>query len=642
MLKEMRAGAKSTVLKLILFGLLLLAMTGLALMDVQGMFRRGVSNDTIVSYGRQKMSAPEFDRLVQSILRRQRMKQSEAYRNDLPKQILKEEVDNRLFTIAADDAGIQIDDTQAAKQIQEIITPLIEKGMTQKDALQRILQVYGVSEGQMVATIKSQIASQQLLALITSGAHAPQQMINDALKYRNEWRRGAWFRLTAENVGAVKTPAETELKAYYDSIAAGYALPETRTLSVIVLDKTVLGDEAKISDDRLKQSYDENIADYKTPESRVISQVVAKDEAAAKEIYAAAEKTKDLQAAGKGKGNYIKPASYTEAGMPVELSKAAFGGEAGKVLPPLKSQLGWHILYVEKVVPASTKPFESVKDAIAKDLSQDKISEALYQRANKVDDELAGGKSLAEVAKENNVAETVLEKINVHGMGPDGKKPDTKLPLFDKLVATGFTLQKGAASQLIETPEGAFMIASARDIFPSTQQPFDKVRADVLARWTKDQQLKSLSDKAAKLMERLKLGESFDKIAAEFQQNVNTTDLVQRGTPALKAKLEDNMLSALFSLDSVGQATTVTGDNAITVIRLAERKVQQPEAKAAKDAAEEISAILNRSLKQDLLAQYRLNLMAKYDVRINDKLMGEMYAPKDDNDQTDAATGGDQ
>ena len=651
MLKQMREGAKSTVLKLFLFGLLLLAMSGLALMDVQGIFRSGVSNDTISSFGRVKghgilawildsvpsnISAQSFDRIVQSALRQQRMKQSDAYRGGLPRQVLKQELDSRMFAMEAADAGLQVDDVLAAAQVKEMIAPLVEQGMTKEEALGRMEQLENTNEGGLVGMVKTQIATDQLIKIIGSGVFAPQQMVSDALKFRDEYRRGEYFRLTAENAGTLKPPTDAELKSYYDTIASEYALPEYRTLSVIVLDKKALGDAVKISEDRLKQYYDQNIADYKTPENRVIAQVVAPDEATAKLIYAAALKSKDLQAASKDKGSYLKPATFSLADISPALSKAAFSGKAGEILPPVQSSLGWHIIYIEKVIPGVAKPFDSVKADIEKDLSQDKVAEALYQRANKIDDEIGGGKSLSEVAKENNIAETVLEKIDAHGVGANGekenggKKENGTLPLFDKLVATGFTLKKGAASPLIETPDGAFAIVGARDIFPSEQQSFDKLRANILTRWTMDHQLKALGEEAAKIMDRLKQGESLSTIAAQFKQPVQTTAMIQRGANPLKEKLESNLIAALFSLDKPGQATTVTSDNSVTIIRLADRKIQIP-AETAKKDNDEMTAVLDRALKQDLLEQFRTSLIAKYDVQINDKLLSSKYTSKDDN-----------
>ncbi|MBI3440278.1 MAG: peptidyl-prolyl cis-trans isomerase [Proteobacteria bacterium] len=630
MLKQMREGTKSAVLKLTLFGLLLLAMTGLALMDVQGMFRNGVGGNTVASIGREKLAAIDFDRLVQSALHEQHMKQSDAYRAGFPLQFLKQEIDSRLFMMAANELGIQVGDEVAAKQVKAMLAPLVEKGLSEKEALQRVLQSYRLSEGQFVSMLKSQMASQQLLGIIASGAHAPKQLVDASLAYRNEWRRGDYFTLTADDLEAAKTPSEEELKAFYTAVAREYALPEYRTLSVITLDKKSVGDEVTISNDKLRQVYEENISDYKTPETRVISQVVAADEKTALQIHDAAMITKDLQkAAAAGKGNYIKSVAMTEADMLAELSKAAFASPAGQVLAPIKTPLGWHVVYVEKITPGVTKSFESVKAVIEKDLLQDKVATALYERANKIDDEIGGGKTLSEVAKENGLRITVLEKIDAHGMGQNGKKSSAMLPLFDKILETGFGLHKGAASPLIETPDGAFMIVSADDIVPSEQQSFDKVRAQILARWKTDRHVKALSAKSAQIMDRLKQGEPFDKIAAGFKKSVQATALVKRATPDASTKANDHLIEALFSIDKVGHATAVGGDNSVTLIRLAERKVT-PLKDINKTEVNTVEALLNRTLKQDLLEQYRLSLMDKYDVTVNGRLMSEMYAPKED------------
>jgi len=630
MLKQMREGTKSTILKLTLFGLLLLAMTGLALMDVQGMFRRSAGGNTIASFGNDKLTAVDFDRLVQSALRDRSLKQNDAYRAGLPQQILRQEIDNRLLNMEAHDLGLQVDDVLAAKQLKDVLAPLVLKGMSEREALQRLLETYHLSENQLVATLKAQISSQQLINMVMIGARAPRQLVDDALQYRHEWRRGAYFTLTSSIAGALKDPPETELKSYYDSIAREYALPEYRTLSVIVLDKNSLGGDVKISGEKLKQYYDDNLSDYKSAETRVISQTVAADEAAAGEIYAAAEKTKDLQKASAGKGSYIKPQTFAETEMPVELSKTAFAGSAGKVLAPIRSPLGWHVLYIEQVTSAVVRPFAAVKAAIEKDISQDKLSEAMYQRANKIDDEIAGGKTLAEVARENSLHEIVLEKVDARGIGQNGRKPDAAIPLFDKVIDSGFSLKKGTASPLIETPEGSFLIVGATAVFPSEQQPFSRVRAQILARWKSARQTKALADQSARIIERLKKGESFDKLAAEYKQTVRSTALVKRGTPAAKAGMENGLLTAIFSLDRVGHATAVSNDGAVTILRLAERKMQPP-AEISKQDAVAMETILNRSLKQDLLEQYRLSLLRKYDVAINDRLLGEMYAPKDEN-----------
>lgn len=627
MLKIMREGAKSTILKISLFGLLLMAMAGLALMDVQGMFRGGIKSDVIASFGGERIHAQEFDRMVQTTLRQQRIKQVDAYRAGLPQQILKQEIDKRLFARAARDLGLVIDDGLAAAQLKEILAPLTAQGMTEKDALARILQTYSLSENQFVAIIKEQLATQQLLATVTSGISAPQQMISDALRYRNEWRDGQYFTLSAIDAGAVKEPSEEELKAFYTQLQGEYALPEYRTLSVLVLDRKVLGDAGKITDAQIRKYYDENIGDYKSPESRLVSQVVANDEATAKKIFDAATKAPgDLaKIAAAEKANYVKPQSVNEAMMPAELAPAAFKAKNGEVLAPVKSPLGWHVMYMQNAMPATTRPFESVKTEIEKTLMQDGIAEQLYEFANKIDDQIAGGKTLTEVAAEKGLKETLLVKIDARGLGADGKKTDAGLPLLDKVIETGFSLKDGASSPLIETPDGAFIIVGVKSVTPAEVQPLERVKSQVLARWKKAHEEATLTEKANVLVERLKKGENFEKIAAESGKPVKSTGLLKRGTKGG----DETLSTALFAIEGATGATAIAGDGAVTLMKLSERKVQMPkEGNTAEMRTTE--AILTRSLRQDLLEEYRAGLAAKYKVSVNEKLLNNLYAPKED------------
>ena len=69
-MKTLRQGASHGVSKFLLFGLLMVAVGGLVLMDVGGFFRGGVSNSDVARVGREKISAQSFDRTVRITLSR--------------------------------------------------------------------------------------------------------------------------------------------------------------------------------------------------------------------------------------------------------------------------------------------------------------------------------------------------------------------------------------------------------------------------------------------------------------------------------------------------------------------------------------------------------------------------------------------
>ncbi len=102
----------------------------------------------------------------------------------IPGKILAQELNSRVFALAAHDAGYIADDAAAAKQVKTMLAPLVKDGVTEKEPLNRFLTSSGMSEDALVSTLKSQIATDSLLQIVAGGARAPQEMVNDALKYK--------------------------------------------------------------------------------------------------------------------------------------------------------------------------------------------------------------------------------------------------------------------------------------------------------------------------------------------------------------------------------------------------------------------------------------------------------------------------
>ncbi len=628
MLKQMRDGAKSTLVKFVLFGLLLLAMTGLALIGGQGVFNSVTGNDVVAKVGGTKIHSEDFERTVRDTLDRKNVRESDAIRAGIPLKILKQQIDQQVYAMAARDADILPGDTLAARQIRDIIAPLVKKGMSQQDALQRLEEAYNMREPQLVATVKTDIATQMLFNVITAGTAAPEQLVDDALKFRNEYRSGKYFMLTSKNIPPVKIPSSATLQDYYNSVQSDYTLPEYRTLSVVTLSRKAVAATIKIPDARLEQHYKNNLEAYKTPETRIVAQAIAPDEATAERIYKTAEKDHDLRAAARSAGakvSYVAPEPFKREQIAQELRLAAFAAKAGTITAPIQTPLGWHVLYIKKVEPGVVRPFSAVKSEIESNLAQDKIDTAIYNESNKIEDAIGGGSTLSEIAKQFKLPETVLTKVDANGIPAGQKQPDAAVPNLAKIVAAGFSLDKGEASQMIEAPGGSYQVVSVRDIYPASQPPFSAVRADVLARWMKDREMKALGDKADDIIARLQKGASFDKIAAELHQPVMQTGEIRRGESSMQAKLDDNMLNGLFALDAVGQTTTVTEDNALAILRLTGREIKMPQAHLKEDR-QNLADVMQRLIDNDLIEQYRQSLWAKYDVHINQKLFNTLYA----------------
>ncbi len=642
MLQKMRSGAQSVIVKIVLFGLLMLAMLGLAFTDVQGMFRGGsVNTGTVATIGGQKIGAAEFDAMVQRNLRQQQSlsgADDAALRRAVPLMTINQEVNARLFARAAYDLGIILDDRTAAALLKkELLAPLAaQSGMSEKDALATMLRNMNMSERTFVETFKSQVASDELVRIVSAPVRAPEQLLKDALKRRHEWRRGQYFELTAADLGdALKTaPSDEELRAYYDSIAGSFLLPEYRDFNVLLISRDALGlDDMAPSAEEVAAWYAENSAHFAAPEQRRIEQLIAQDEMTAQALKAEAEggatladiARKAKTQTGVAAKTVFATSTYAKDELDVELAAPAFDAKPNSLVGPVKTPLGWHVMKIVSVTPARTPPLAEVRAEIEKEMTAETSADALYKRATEIDDMVSSGQSLRDIAASLKLEVAAHTGVTSEGADKSGRRIDSKLPAFPKIVETAFSLDEGQVSQLTETSEGGFLLIETVSITPAQEQPFDAVRDEVADSLRLKKMGEAFDRKSAEITEKMQLGESFEAVAKRLGKSVRNTALLQRASTPAEAGVERGMLPALFSLDKVGQTTAVSGNEKVTILRLSERKIDAPRdsAKADSDA---LRATLDDALRNDILEQYRAHLFREYKVSINDDLITRMYS----------------
>jgi len=165
---------------------------------------------------------------------------------------------------------------------------------------------------------------------------------------------------------------------------------ETRLRDTILMNK-VFGRELRgredMTDKELRERYDREKERYRLPErARLREIVVLKPDTAAAEQQARqkvdqiAEQARNnadfallakttSQAPTKDKGGDLGEVAKGEL-LP-ELDKAVFNSPAGAVIGPIEAKTAWHILKVEQRLPSEVPAFESIKDKLRKDASED-------------------------------------------------------------------------------------------------------------------------------------------------------------------------------------------------------------------------------------------------------------------------------
>jgi peptidyl-prolyl cis-trans isomerase C len=146
----------------------------------------------------------------------------------------------------------------------------------------------------------------------------------------------------------------------------------------------------ELTDKELRERYDREKETYRLPErARLRAIIVTKpdDPAAAERMAARVQQiANDAKAAPdfakyaagvpenamKEKGGDMGDVGRGEL-LP-DLDKAVFNSNSGAILGPIATKSGWHIIKVEQRLPSEVPAFESVKDKLRKDVSEESFN----------------------------------------------------------------------------------------------------------------------------------------------------------------------------------------------------------------------------------------------------------------------------
>ncbi len=165
---------------------------------------------------------------------------------------------------------------------------------------------------------------------------------------------------------------------------------EARLRETLLMNK-VFGRELRgreeATDKELRERYDREKERYRLPERARLREIVILRPENAAQVEAARKRAEDIALRARSGEDFANLAStLSESGtkskggdlgdvargeLLPDLDKAVFNSPAGTVIGSLESKSAWHILKVETRLPSEVPAFESVKDKLRKDASDD-------------------------------------------------------------------------------------------------------------------------------------------------------------------------------------------------------------------------------------------------------------------------------
>ena len=500
-------------------------------------------------------------------------------------------------------------------------------GQFDRTTFETVLRSNGLSEPRFLDMMRSDLAQQQLIGAVATGAATPAVLLQPVFESQFEKRSADMVEFPFAAAPEPPAPTAAELQRWYDNHPDLYSTPEFRRIKAVVLSPQTLAKDIPITDADLHAAYDQHQAEYVKPEKRSAQVISVPDEAAAKTLAATwqggadwAAMQKAAQAAG---GSAIEQDAATEREFPdPALGKTVFAAARDSVTAPTKGGLGWHIVRVTSITPGSVRSFDEAKDSLRAQLLASKAADMMYERANKVDDVLGGGANLDQMPSDLGLV-GVSGTLDAEGNTADGTPAPIPGPaeLKAAIVKAAFQTQKGDPPQLVEvqTPStggSAYYALSVEDMLPPSVKPFDAVKDQVATDWLRDAQRHAQDQAAAKLLTAVKGGQSLADAAAVAGVTVRRTPLATRG--ATVEGMPPQLAQVLFGLKS-GEPTMVETNDEFIVAVPAEIVNADPKADPA--GYGEVRTVVARSINSDLATVFADALRARAKPQINQSVL---------------------
>jgi peptidyl-prolyl cis-trans isomerase D len=500
-------------------------------------------------------------------------------------------------------------------------------GQFDKQTFDAVLRTNGLTEGRFLDMMRGDLAQRQLLDAVSSGVATPDAMLRPLFQDQFEKRSADMVEFPFGAAPEPPAPAPADLQRWYDNHPDLYSSPEYRRIRAIVLSPQTLAKDIPITDDDLHAAYDQRRAQYIKPEKRSAEVISAPDEtkaaALAAEWRGGADWARMQKAAQDAGGSAVALDDASQGEFPdADLARSVFAATPNSVSDPAKGALGWHVVRVAKVAPGSERAFDDVKDELREQVLASKAADLMYDRANKVDNVLGSGAGLDEMPSDLGLV-GVAGTLDAQGNTKDGTAAPIPGPaeLKTALIKAAFEVQKGDPLRLIEvqTPSAggsAYYAVSVEDVLPPAVKPFDDIKEQVAADWTRDAQRHSQEQAAAKVLAAVKGGQSLADAATVAAVTVRRTPLVSRETGA--AGVPPQVGHVLFGLKP-GEATMVeAGDEFIVAVPA---DIVEADPKADPAGYGQVREAVSRSIAGDVATLFADALRIRAQPHINQSVV---------------------
>ncbi len=316
-------------------------------------------------------------------------------------------VQERALLYEANRLGFGVSDADLAAAIQSIPSFNQNGKFIGADNYRLLLQQNGFTPTQFEASLRKEIISGRLSAMIARTVVVSNQEVDEALKERHETISLQYLTLDPITLMGQITPNEAEIDAFYAMAENKVRIPETRDFDVVRVSMERALEASPIPMSEVQAFYDANMDRWRFDEQRHLRHILLSTEGKSEADRAALKaKAEDLLKQAQGGADFAKLArensddksnsaeggdlgwifrGQTEPGF----EQVAFNLKVGDVGGVAETSYGYHVIKSEGTEPAKVKSMQEVRDEIATELTTQKATELVQQTAERLRGQVA-------------------------------------------------------------------------------------------------------------------------------------------------------------------------------------------------------------------------------------------------------------
>ncbi|EEE38118.1 hypothetical protein RKLH11_1959 [Rhodobacteraceae bacterium KLH11] len=596
----MAAGVKklSKTFVWILMGLLMLGLAGFGATSLTGTVR------TVAQVGDESVSVDAYFRELQREIRAveaqtgQAMQIAQAHDLGLDQLAL-----SRLIALAALDnevaqLGISIGDENLQNEIVQIPAFQGVNGTFDREAYRFQLEQVGMTDAEFESDLRKESARTIVQGAVIGGVEMPLALTEALANYVLARRSFTLATLSAEALETpVPQPTDAQIQAFYDENTDRFTLPRTKRLTYAILSPEMLLDAVEIDEDALRRLYDQRAGQYLQPERRLVERLPYPSEEAATEALA------QLEVGGADFEQLVRDRQLELSDVDLgdvtreDLGDAAdtvFAAGIDDVVGPLPTVFGPALFRINGTLAENNVSFEEARPELREELAADRARRLIEAQAEDINDMLAGGATLEDLAADT---EMELGTIDWTQQSGDG------VAAYDGFRAAAVAVQEGDFPEIGFLEDGSIFALRLNQVLEPRPEPLDSARARVAEAWMQVETARALQNQADAILTQLATDGDFTATGLPFRvENALTRTAFLDDVPV-------DFMAQVFELEP-GELRVIPGNGNALIVRLDE-ELPPAETDEQRQMQDALAAQMNQALAQNIFDIYVRNAQTR-------------------------------